>query len=314
MTRSAFVVLVLAAVLTACSAGAASDATPPPAETPTASPSPTPSVEPTPSPSPSVDPSPTPEAEETPSPVTGDIPADTVVETIVEGLTVRRDAGTSGERIGFLPLGTMAFVLAGPQEVDGTPWYRISGMGVPYASGCITVPAHAPLECPAFQGWVAGANEAGDPWIAPADHEPCPEADLRTMSEMGFTWRLVCWADEPITFEAWWPEIPDDAGLGGRCDAIDQPGGFLYCQNINYNGLSASPQEGFVTRLALSIDPASGLEMPERGQWIRVTGGFDHPAAQACADLPEPEWEDAYGAVFACRREFVPTSIEALGS
>lgn len=152
------------------------------------------------------------------------------------------------------------------------------------------------------------------PLARPERPEPCPEPDIRTISEAGFTWRLVCWTDEPITLEAWWPEIPDDAGLGGLCPPVDEPGGFLYCQNINYNGLSASPQEGFVGRLALSIDPASGLEMPERGQWVRVTGSFDHPAAAACADLADPEWEDSHGAVFACRRQFVPTSIEALGS
>lgn len=309
MTRPLFLVLVLGFVLAACSAG--TGATPSPAA-PTETPSsPTPSPTDAPSPTPSEEPTPT--EEPTPEPETA-IRPDSVVETIVEGLTVRREPGTGGERLGFLSLGTVAFVLAGPQQVEGLPWYRVAGMGLPYESGCVTTPANQPIACPAFQGWVAGASESGDPWLAPSDPEPCPEPDIRTISEAGFTWRLVCWTDEPITLEAWWPEIPDDAGLGGLCPPVDEPGGFLYCQNINYNGLSASPQEGFVGRLALSIDPASGLEMPERGQWVRVTGSFDHPAAAACADLADPEWEDSHGAVFACRRQFVPTSIEALGS
>ena len=97
------------------------------------------------------------------------------------------------------------------------------------------------------------------------------------------------------------------------CPESGHASGFLHCQNINYNGLIASADEGFMTRLALSIDPASGLAMPERGQWIRVTGSFDHPAAAGCADLAF-EWEDSYGAVLRCRLEFVPTAIEALGS
>jgi hypothetical protein len=236
------------------------------------------------------------------------------VETYVEGLTVRREPGTAGERIGILTLGTIAYVLAGPTEMDGLPWYRITGMGLPYASGCPTTPPEAPIVCPAFHGWVAGANEAGDPWIGPAVLDTCPDPDLAAISQTGYTWRLFCWADEPITIEAWWPEIPDDAGLGGVCPESDRPSGFLYCQNVNYNGLAASPDEGFVHRLKVSIDPTSGLVMPDRGQWIRVTGRFDHPAAAACADLAHAEWQDSYGAVFMCRIEFVPTSIEPLGS
>lgn len=117
------------------------------------------------------------------------------------------------------------------------------------------------------------------------------------------------------TFEAWWPEIPDDAGPGGAC-GYHLPGGFLYCQGINYNGLSASPEEGFSGsgRLAVSIDPASGVSMPERGQWIRVTGQFDHPAASHCAnpDLLDQD-EDPDSAVFGCRLQFVPASVEPLG-
>lgn len=307
-------ILVLAVFVVACSGGdaaatppaietAPATETPPATETASASPSPTETDEQ--SPIESERPTETPQAA---------IAADTVVVTTVENLSVRREPGTGSERYGLLPLGTVAFVLAGPEQIGDIPWYRIAGMGLPYASGCPTTPPDQPISCPAFQGWVAGANDAGDSWLTPTEPEPCPEPTLTAMSEMGFTWRLVCWADVPITFEAWWPEIPEDAGLGGFCPAADEPGGFLYCQNINYNGLAASPDEGFVDRLALSIDPASGVEMPERGQWVRVTGEFGHPAARACADLADAEWEDSHGAVFACRRQFVPTSVEPLGS
>jgi hypothetical protein len=187
-------------------------------------------------------------------------------------------------------------------------------MGLPYGSGCVTTPPFAPIACPAFHGWVAGASQAGDPWIVASDPLSCGTPDIRTISEAGFTMRLVCWADAPITFEAYWPEIPDDAGLGGMCPVAGEPSGYLYCQNINYNQVSAGPQEGFVSRLGLSIDPDSGLSMPERGQWIRVTGTFDHPDAEACASLADPQYEDEHGAVFYCRYQFVPTAIEALGS
>ena len=68
-----------------------------------------------------------------------------------------------------------------------------------------------------------------------------------------------------------------------------------------------------VNRITLSIDPASGVSMPERGQWIRVTGRFDHPLAEACAELAGDD-EDPDHAVFGCRLQFVPASVEAAGS
>ena len=300
--------LVAGALLNACGA-TSSTATPSASATASASPSAAESVEPSgASSSASVEPSAT--AAASPGPA---VQPDAVVETIVEGLTVRREPGTSQERIGFLSLGTIAYVLAGPVEAAGLPWYRVTGMGLPYGSGCATTPPDRPIACPGFQGWVAGASEAGDPWLAPAVLDVCAEPDLTTISETGSTWRLYCWADEPITFEAWWPEIPENAGLGGVCPESDRTSGWLHCQNINYNGLAASPDEGFVDRLRLSIDPVSGLTMPERGQWIRVTGSFDHPAAAACAELAY-EGEDSYAAVLRCRLEFVPTGVEPLGS
>jgi hypothetical protein len=55
------------------------------------------------------------------------------------------------------------------------------------------------------------------------------------------------------------------------------------------------------------------VTLPERGQWIRVTGQFDHPSADACADLAAGD-EDPDSAVFACRLQFVPTKVEPLGT
>lgn len=239
------------------------------------------------------------------------IPVDTVVATTVERLSLRRTPGTDGERMGFLELETVAYVLEGPTEVDGLPWYRITGLGLPYASGCVTTPPTEPITCPAFHGWAAGANEAGEPWLAATDPGDCPEPTIESVSEWGFTWRLICWSDEAVMFDAWWPELPPDAGLGGACPQESEPAGFLYCQSVN--GLSASPEEGPVNRITLSIDPASGVSMPERGQWIRVTGQFDHALAEACAELAADD-QDPDDAVFACRLQFVPTSVEAAGS
>ena len=247
----------------------------------------------------------------TSAPAEAAIPIDTVVATAVERLSLRRTPGTAGERMGFLELETVAYILEGPTEVDGLPWYRVTGLGLPYASGCVTTPPTEPITCPAFHGWAAGASEAGDPWLAATDPGDCPEASIESVSEWGFTWRLICWSEEAVTFDAWWPELPPDAGLGGACPQESEPAGFLYCQSVN--GLSASPEEGPVNRITLSIDPASGVSMPERGQWIGVTGQFDHPLAEACAALAGDD-EDPDHAVFGCRLQFVPASVEAAGS
>jgi len=301
-----FVVMVVVFGIFAAGCGAGGSASPSPSPTDLLSPS---SIGTAARPSAAESAAPTASEEPTPSADTS-LPLDTVVATTVEDLSVRRTPGTLGERIGFLVLGTVAYVLEGPTGVDGVPWYRITGVGLPYASGCVTTPPDQPISCPAFHGWVAGANAAGDPWLEATDPGSCPEPTIESISEWGFTWRLICWADDPITFDAWWPEIPEDAGLGGICLAEDQPGGFLACQNVNYNGLSTSPEEGFVNRIVLSIDPASGVTMPERGQWVRVTGQFDHPLAEACAELAGGEDPDL--AVFGCRLQFVPTLVEPL--
>ena len=280
---------------------------------PTPSVSPQPSITARPSPSAAPEPSLSPSPTSTPEPPQGIAPDD-VVMTIVEGLTVRRSAGTDGERVGFLSLGAIAFVVAGPVDVDGVPWYLLTGEGLPYASGCSTPPADQPISCPAWAGWAAGANAGGEPWLEETSFQRCPSGKptIERMSEAGFTLRLMCWDDQELTFRAWWPTIPDDAGLGGACQSEDLAAGWLICQGTNYNGLSASEEEGFTQRLTLSIDPASDVVMPERGTWVEVVGHFDDPASSQCA---EATGEGSFGpelTVFYCRIQFVPTSVTAV--
>ena len=194
MQRNMVLVAIVGIVAAGCSAGGSGS----PASSATALPSPSSSrtVEPAPSATETTPPT----MSEAPSPTMEAIIAiDTVVATTVEDLSVRRTPGTGGERIGFLSLGTVAYVLEGPIDVDGVPWSRIIGLGLPYASGCVTTPPDQPISCPAFHGWVAAANDAGDPWLAPTDPGDCPQPTIESISESGFTWRLICWADEDIT-------------------------------------------------------------------------------------------------------------------
>jgi hypothetical protein len=56
-------------------------------------------------------------------------------------------------------------------------------------------------------------------------------------------------------------------------------------------------------RLMFTVDPASGATLPERGQWIEITGAFDHPAAQECPGVSR---------ILECRATFVATELNPL--
>jgi len=234
-----------------------------------------------------------------------------LVATTVESLSVRRSPGTDGEWTGFLSLGSVGVVLSGPVDVGGVPWYFLTGMGLAYQGDCVITPPEAPIACPAWWGWVAGAHPSGDPWLEPAPPPDCPPPPLtiETISETQFTLRLVCWSGEELTFRAWWPVIPSDAGLGGACGEMNLAAGWLLCQNINYNVLAANEAEGWSGRLVLSIDPDSGVVMPERGRWVEVVGHFDDPAASLCAEGAPARDENPALTVALCRLQFVPTSV-----
>jgi hypothetical protein len=82
---------------------------------------------------------------------------------------------------------------------------------------------------------------------------------------------------------------------------------WLICQNINYNGLVASESAGFSSPwLKVTINPATGVTMPPRGQWVEVVGHLDDPAARNCRPT---NMDDFFGDVLTCRTELVVESV-----
>lgn len=242
------------------------------------------------------------------------VAADTIVATTVDGLAVRSAAGRSAEQLGSLAVGSQGFVVSGPTDADGYGWYLVSALGLPPATGCAGLLETDPYNCPAWFGWVAGASDTGSPWLQPVDLD-CPaepftaEALILARTDIQ---RLACRGGEPFTFRAWWPEIPDDAGLGGACAAQDRPSGWLLCQGINYNQVTISETEGYGgVGARISIDPASGLSMPERGTWVEVRVHLDDPAAQGCADGAEAVYAEPIPeqAVLDCRAQMVLEAV-----
>jgi hypothetical protein len=285
-TRNLAVILVACSMLAACAR--AGDVTTSPSPTATATPEPTPTTQPTPDPA---------------------LKADVVVKTVVDHLGVRALPGADQEDLGFLASGSVAFVIDHAVTVDGIPWYPLSGLGVPIGSGCPTAPEDQPIACPAWRGWVAGASAEGAPGIERTTPPDCPKPGIDGILEAGFTYRLICWSGQELTFRAYWPEIPPDAGLGGACEWGMMDVGWLLCQNINYNVVTSTQESMFLQGLSLSIDPDSGFQMPKRGRWVRLTGHFDDPAAQECAGAANTPTSDPVMIVFECRLQFVPTSV-----
>jgi hypothetical protein len=232
---------------------------------------------------------------------------DAIVATAVDALTLRETPGLEGPVQWRLPEGTLGFVIAGPVETDGLSWYQLSGMGLPYASGCVTPPPGELLDCPAWLGWLAAEADDGTAYLTAASAPPCeePPATVVSLSEQQYTLRLICFDAEPLTFTAWWPEAPDD-GLGGACVASETDIGWLACPSNN--GIGADDSESG-DRLAVTVDPATGVEMPERGQWVEVTGHFDDPAAQRCGEVAEQMSSDPGELVFNCRLQFVLSEV-----
>ena len=236
---------------------------------------------------------------------------DSIVATTVDGLSIRSQAGLGGERLGTLGEGAPSFVVSGPTDADGFRWYLLSALGLPPNSGCTGPPNTDPYNCPIWFGWAAAASEDGEPWLAETEPD-CPGGP-HTAQSLGVghpaIQLLACFGSEPITFRGWWPEIPDDAGLGGACASEDEPSGWLLCQNINYNFVLADEEQDFFgIGVRVSIDPASGAAMPERGTWVEVRAHYDDPAAQGCDEaanaVGDAEAPDEQ-IVLMCRAELV---------
>jgi hypothetical protein len=250
------------------------------------------------------------------APAPPDLAMDAVVATTVADLTVRESPGLDGERLGTLADGALSFVAGGPTDADGFRWYLLSGLGIPAASGCTPPYDTEPFNCPTWFGWAAAASQSGEPWLVEHDLA-CPQEPLTAESlAVGRTAleRLACLGSEPFTFRGWWPEIPDDAGLGGACTYEGDDLGWLMCQDINYNTIVVDETEDFFgIGIRVSIDPATDASLPERGTWVEVRVHLDDPAAQGCDEaVVDSDERPPEKVVLDCRVEAVLETAQAV--
>ena len=251
----------------------------------------------------------------TPTPVSLDL--DSIVATTVSDLSVREGPTTDATRLGSLENGALSFVAGGPVDADGYRWYLLSGLGLPPSTGCAGPFETDPFNCPVWFGWVAAADSSGAPWLT-AQAPDCPAEPIQADELIiGITdlIRLACYGSDPFTFRAFWPELPEDGGLGGACASEGEDGGWLICQNVNENGVVVDETEEFGgLGVNVSIDPASGVTMPERGTWVELTVHLDDPAAQSCGETTVAEEEDGPPEqwILFCRGQMVVESVSAV--
>jgi hypothetical protein len=251
----------------------------------------------------------------TPTPVSLDL--NSIVATAVTDLSIRAEPSTGSTRLGSLELGALSFVASGPTDAGGYRWYLLSGLGLPPASGCTAPLTTDPYNCPQWFGWVAAASPDGVPWLVEQAPE-CPGEPIQADDLIiGVTdlIRLACFGSDPFTFRGYLPEMPDDAEPNESCLSEDEPSDWLLCQNRSTYGIVVDNTKGFDGLGAnVSIDPASGVSMPERGTWVQLTVHLDDPAAQGCDDaaaahdgaLPPERY------VLSCRGYMVVESVAAV--
>lgn len=297
---------VLAVVLVACGGTTAGTpvASPSPSPTPTESDPASPSASP---PAPETEsPSATPSSAPAETPSTA-ITVDTVVRTTVAGLRLREEPTTGAASLGTLSNGAQSYVVDGPVPADGYSWYLLSGLGIPQYSGCAGPMATDPWECPVWFGWAAAGSPEGDAWLAEGDPD-CPswpevvnQDIILGVQRIAY---LACFGDEERSLTGFYPLIPEDAGLGGACAGVPDDLSWIAC-NLGYEHINPSEADPFGSGFVFSVDPA--VAMPDRGQWVRVTGRFDHPAADDCT-FGEP----AIRSVLQCRAQFVVERAEVV--
>jgi hypothetical protein len=258
-----------------------------------------------------------PSAAPTPAPIAGQLPVPGFVTVHADDLLIREEPGLDGKPLVDrsacidnpnpcerpFTLGTTygylwAYLFDGPITADGYDWYL--------AATEMNTEHHASI-WPNAVGWVA-AGDGEDAWLV-ADQRSCPQEpiELAEVTNLALTKleMLHCLGDKELTLRGWLPAQGAD----------EDPDASLAECRTNFPWLMCAPLldivrtvergwAGNADYLDFVIDPSSDVVVPERGQWVTLTGAFDHPDADTCGDVAE---------VLICRFSFVISAIQPGG-
>ena len=174
------------------------------------------------------------------------------------------------------------YVLEGPVHADGYRWWLVSRteyLNDGPDGDLITMPL--PTPDPTHVGWVAD-GEGSDAWLVPAESQcPPPPVETAEVTLKAASWavRFGCFSDQTLMFRGW---TDDGYSIFPDKRTMDDPD--------NHD------------RLDFRRFPST-LAVPAPGQWLEITGRFDHPSSSTCeaSELLE------------CRSTFTATQIVALG-
>lgn len=232
------------------------------------------------------------------------IPNRAIAEVAIDGLNLRVAADEGSEALMTLESGRGLFIIGDPSDASGLRWYRVA-------------PFDDVEECErgcGLIGFVATpVSSDEDPWIS-AVEVTCPPSPL-TAEQIGVLdpmEALHCYGRDEI-------EITGtlDLPLHGPISP------YRYSPDwLTQGSLLFMRDAWWVT---YRPHPDAGLEEPERGDVVRVTGHFEDPAATDCRVTVDPDFfggeiPDEFEStiiparvVLDCRTAFVWTDYEVIG-
>lgn len=277
-----------------------------PGQSATPRPSASPSVSPQPSASPTASPSPSP----TPIPVGGadvNLQTDGLAEILVDDLVLRSAPGTGSVRLGQLPGGAAAFVVAGPVTEDGFAWYELAAVD-PFGTGCGSAQPAESLVCRDWLGWAAAGGQDGEDWLAPVEPSCPTPGNPATTAALKPLMRLACFGSGQMTLRVY--VTADQVGGCTPGDTLSPL--WLYpCAASRFELAESLSSAG--RGLYANFVPSLGNPVPSLyGRWVKITAHFDDPQAQNCAVGPDPIGTlDQAATILQCRAALVATAIAA---
>jgi hypothetical protein len=239
-------------------------------------------------------------AEPTPEPAAV-VPNLGIAAVVTDAVNLRSQPNESASVIAEMGSDWRLFVIGEPTETGDMRWYRAAALAN----------ATCPEPCELI-GYVATPVEAGDPWIEEVGVDcPVSPMTLDDLAPLQPLERLHCYGRNEIVVTG---TVADPTG-GYEGPLAYSPEWLAHPIAIPFLSTPAGAVLGWHPH------PDAGLEPPEAGDVVRVTGHFEDPAATSCRvsvdpafeTEPPPELPDPALVVLTCRATFAWTDYEVVG-